>query len=133
MTAVAALVLAGRYGQLTWDEAVYASQARSLVSDVPSAYWGNYRPPGLPVLGTVAVAGGFSDLALRSVSLVLNLATLAMAYLLARQMWGGTAAALTVLALIASPAVIHEFRQFHNDLPSTGFLVALMILAVGPT
>ena len=128
MTAIAGLALAGRYGQLTWDEAVYASQARSFVSDIPSAYWATYRPPGLPVLGTVAVVGGFSELALRSVSLALNLSTLALAYLLARQVWGRTAAVLTLLALIGSPAVIQEFRQFHNDLPSTGLLIALMIL-----
>jgi 4-amino-4-deoxy-L-arabinose transferase-like glycosyltransferase len=126
--AVVGLFLASRFGQLTWDETVYASQARSFVTDIPSAFWAAYRPPALPVVGTIAALGGFDDLAIRAVALALDIAALAVVYVLARQVWGRITAVLTLLAALAAPSVLYEFRQFHNDLPSAGMLLALMVL-----
>lgn len=126
VAAVAALVITARTGQLTWDEVVYASQAQSLVSDLPSVYWGSYRPPGLPLLGTLAALGGFSEISLRAITLVLGFLTLAITWAVARQLWGRWAALFTLLATIGSPVVIGELRQFHNDLGSSGLLILLM-------
>jgi hypothetical protein len=126
VAAAGAFVVAARTGQLTWDEVVYASQARSLVSDVPSVYWAPYRPPGLPLLGTLAAVGGFSDISLRAITLVLGFLALAITWAVARQLWGAWAALFALLAAIGSPAVLVELRQFHNDLISSGLLILLM-------
>ena len=123
---VATLVVAARTGQLTWDEVVYASQAQSLVSDIPSVYWGSYRPPGLPLLGTLAALGGFSEISLRAITWALGLMALALTWAVARQLWGRWAALFTLLAAIGSPVVLGELRQFHNDLGSSGLLILLM-------
>ncbi len=122
----ATFVVAARTGQLTWDEVVYASQAQSLVSDIPSVYWGSYRPPGLPLLGTLAALGGFSEISLRSITWALGLGALAIMWAVARQLWGRWAALFTLLAAIGSPVVVGELRQFHNDLGSSGLLILLM-------
>jgi dolichyl-phosphate-mannose-protein mannosyltransferase len=122
----ATLIVAARTGQLTWDEVVYASQAQSLVSDIPSVYWGSYRPPGLPLLGTLAAIGGFSEISLRAITWALGLVALAITWAVARQLWGRWAALFTLLAAIGSPVVLGELRQFHNDLASSGLLILLM-------
>ena len=122
----AAFVVAARTGQLTWDEVVYASQAQSLVSDIPSVYWGSYRPPGLPLLGTLAALGGFSEISLRAITWALGFIALAITWAVARQLWGRWAALFTLLAAIGSPVVLGELRQFHNDLGSSGLLILLM-------
>jgi hypothetical protein len=123
---VATFVVAARTGQLTWDEVVYASQAQSLVSDIPSVYWSSYRPPGLPLLGTLATIGGFSEISLRAITLGLGFMALAITWAVARQLWGRWAAVFTLLAAIGSPVVLGELRQFHNDLGSSGLLILLM-------
>ena len=41
---------------LGWDEAVYASRSRSLVTDPPSSTWAIYRAPGLPIVGLLGGA-----------------------------------------------------------------------------
>jgi hypothetical protein len=122
----ATFVVAARTGQLTWDEVDYASQAQSLVSDIPSVYWGSYRPPGLPLLGTLAAIGGFSEISLRAITWALGFMALTIAWAVARQLWGRWAALFTLLAAIGSPVVLGELRQFHNDLGSSGLLLLLM-------
>jgi len=122
----ATFVVAARTGQLTWDEVVYASRAQSLVSDIPSIYWGSYRPPGLPLLGTLAALGGFSEMSLRAITWALGFMALAITWAVARQMWGRWAALFTLLAAIGSPVVLGLLRHFHNDLGSSGLLILLM-------
>ena len=120
-------ILILRTGQLTMDETVYASQARSLVGDVPFN-WPIYRPPGLAVLGTVAAVAGFSEVSLRAISLLLSIVTVAMVWLVARQLWNATAALLALLAAISAPVLIRELPFFHNDLMVVGVLLLLMFL-----
>jgi 4-amino-4-deoxy-L-arabinose transferase-like glycosyltransferase len=113
-------------GQLGYDEAVYASKARSYVSDVAVDWWRPYRPPGLPTVGALAGLAGFSDLAVRAVTLVGGLATLALVWLVTRQLWDSRAALFALLGAIGAPVVIGELPLFHNDLASAGLLLLLM-------
>ena len=115
-------------GSLSYDEAMYASKARSLVSDIPAAWWPVHRPPGLAVLGILAAPAGFSDASVRVVTLVLGLINLALVWALARSMWGSAAGLIALAAALASRVVLQELPRFHNDLVSTAALVLLMLL-----
>ncbi len=126
--AIAAAWLIGQAIPLGWDESVYASKSRSLLTDIPSSTWAIYRAPGLPVVGLLGGAFGFTDVNLRAVALVLNIGALAMAWALARTLWGPVAAIVALLTIVGSPVVIAEIALFHTDLPAAGLLLALMLL-----
>lgn len=127
MTAAAAYMIAhGRV--LGWDESIYAAKARSIVTSLGDQAWQQYRPPGLPVLGTLAGAANFSDAAVRSVSGALGIVALAAMWILGRLTIGRWGAIVGLLIACASPVVLDELRQFHNDLPSAGVLLLLMAL-----
>ncbi len=128
VVAFAAAWLIGQAIPLGWDESVYASKSRSLLTDTPSSTWAIYRAPGLPVIGLLGGALGFTDANLRAVAVVLNLGALTMAWALARTLWGPLAAIVALLTIAGSPVVIAEIALFHTDLPSAGFLLALMLL-----
>lgn len=126
--AAAAAWLIGQAIPLGWDESVYASRSRSLVTDVPSSTWAIYRAPGLPIVGLLGGAFGFTDASLRAVGLVLSLGALTMAWAFARILWGPLAAIVALLTIVGSPVVIAEIALFHTDLPAAGLLLALMLL-----
>ncbi len=112
-----------------WDESVYAIASRNLVAPHPAAtVVMPFRPPGLPMLATVAAVAGFADPALRLVTLTLGLASLLAAWLLARLMFGPRVAIMSLAACIASALVLEELPLFHNDIASTGILLLLMAL-----
>ena len=112
---------------LSYDEALYAGKARSLVSDIP-AWWPIHRPPGLAVLGVFAAPAGFSDVSMRVVTLVLGLVNLVLVWALARSVWGPPAGLIALAAAVAARALVRELPRFHNDLVSTAALVLLMLL-----
>jgi 4-amino-4-deoxy-L-arabinose transferase-like glycosyltransferase len=119
-------VLTGR--ALSYDEAMYASKARSLVSDIPAAWWPIHRPPGLAVLGVLAAPAGFSDVSVRLLTLVLGLVNLVLVWALARSTWGAAAGLIALAAAVAARAFVRELPRFHNDLVSTAALILLMLL-----
>ena len=128
VVAFAAAWLIGQAIPLGWDESVYASKSRSLLTDATSSTWAIYRAPGLPVVGLLGGAFGFTDANLRAVAVVLNLGALTMAWALARTLWGPLAAIVALLTIAGSPVVTAEIALFHTDLPSAGLLLALMLL-----
>src|SRR5688572_8469927 len=128
LVAIAAAWLIGRAIPLGWDEAVYASKSRSLLTDTQSSTWAIYRAPGLTIVGLLGGALGFTDANLRAVALVMNLGTLVLAWALARILWGPLAAIIALLTIVGAPVVIGQVALFHTDLPATGVLLALMML-----
>ena len=128
VAAIGAVWLIGQAIPLGWDESVYASKSRSLLTDFPSSTWAIYRAPGLPVVGLLGGAFGFVDANLRAVTVVLNIGALAMAWALARMLWGPLAAIVALLTIVGSPVVIAEIALFHTDLPAAGVLLAMMLL-----
>ena len=128
VVAIAAGWLIGQAIPLGWDEAVYASKSRSLLTDTPSSTWAIYRAPGLPVIGLIGGTLGFTDANLRAVAVVMSLGTLAMAWAFVRQLWGPMAAIIALLTIVGSPVVVAELALFHTDLPAAGLLLALMLL-----
>ena len=128
MVAIGAAWLIGQAIPLGWDESVYASKSRSLLTDTPSSTWAIYRAPGLPIVGLLGGAIGFTDANLRAVALVLNLGALTMAWAFARMLWGPLAAIVALFTIVGSPVVIAELTLFHTDLPAAGLLLALMLL-----
>ena len=128
VVAIATVWLIGQSVPLGWDESVYASKSRSLVTDIPSTTWAIYRAPGLPVVGLLGGAFGFVDANLRAAALLLNLGALTMAWALTRLLWGPLAAIVALLTIVGSPVVIAEIALFHTDLPAAGLLLTLMLL-----
>ncbi len=126
--ALAVSVAILRAAPLGWDEAVYASKARSLVTDTPASWFMLYRPPGLPILGIAAAPVGFSEVGLHGVTLVLGLASLLGVWALARSVFRPAAGLVALAAAVGSPAVLTQLRMFHDDLPSAGVLLLLMLL-----
>lgn len=111
-----------------WDEAVYASKARSLVTDVPPSAWNLFRPPGLVWLGMLAAPFGFFDESVRMLSMALAVLGLGAYGWLGMLLGGRVVALAAVLVAITMPIVLTELQLFHNDLPSAGILFALMAL-----
>ncbi|MEO5885929.1 MAG: glycosyltransferase family 39 protein [Candidatus Limnocylindrales bacterium] len=130
MVAIGAIVGIARNVPLGWDEAVYATMARSIVTDIPASTGGAiYRPPGLAVIGAAATAPfGLADASLRVVTLVLGLLSLAAIWALARTVWDPVAAVIAVVTVSGAPIVLDQIARFHTDLPSTGLLLVLMAL-----
>jgi 4-amino-4-deoxy-L-arabinose transferase-like glycosyltransferase len=126
LLAVVAVATMANLGQLGYDEAIYASKARSYVSDVTVDWWRPYRPPGIAVAGTLAGVVGFSDLAVRAVTLAGGLATLALVWLVTRQLWDSRAALFALLGAMGAPVVLGQLPLFHNDVASAGLLLLLM-------
>ncbi len=113
---------------LGWDEAVYASKARSLVTDVPASAWNLFRPPGLVWLGVLAAPVGFFDESVRMLSMAVAILGLGAYGWLGMLIGGRVVALVAVLVAVTMPIVLTELPLFHNDLPSAGILFALMAL-----
>ena len=112
-----------------WDESVYAVAARALLTgEWTTNVVQPYRPPGLPVLGTVAAITGFQDIALRGITVVLGVAALAAAWFLGRSVFGQRAAFAGLVVGASASVVLRELPLFHNDLASSGALLLLMAL-----
>jgi hypothetical protein len=125
VTAAGAMLIAN-LGQLGYDEAVYASKARSYVSDMPADWFELYRPPGLAILGSLAALTGFSDPAIRWVTLLTGVATLGFVWAVAKQLWGPTAGLFALLGALGARVLVNELPLFHNDITAAGLLLLLM-------
>jgi hypothetical protein len=110
------------------DEALYASKTRSFATSIPAASWSIFRPPGLPVLGLAAIPIGLDDVGLRSLGAGFGILASALAWSLARMLWGTLAAALALLAIVSSPIVLEQIVLFHNEMPSLAAVLALLCL-----
>lgn len=125
---VVGFVLAAGRGHFNWDEAVYASQARSLITDIPFDWFQPHRPPGLALIGLLAAPTSFNDFALRGLTVLLGVLTLAILWALTRSVWGSIAGLVALVAAIATPVVLREIAQFHNDLISAGVVMLVLLL-----
>jgi hypothetical protein len=114
--------------QFTWDESIYATKTRSLVTAIPATGWAIYRPPGLAVVGLAAAPLGIADVGLRVASAAWGILAIGLAWGFTRMLWGPLAAGIAVLAVIASPVVLAQIARFHNDLPVVAPILALMVL-----
>ncbi|HTY71373.1 MAG TPA: hypothetical protein VMI11_03005, partial [Actinomycetes bacterium] len=112
------------------DEAVYATKARALAGIAPASQWEIYRPPLLPVLGAPVTALGGGVLALRLITLVLAVATLAVLAWSAGAREHPRRAAVTVLLFVCGFAFLRRLPEFLNDLAAAGLLLAAAELVV---
>lgn len=111
------------------EESVYANKARSWTEDgPPAAGWGEYRPPGLPLLGTLALRLHDDVGALRAVSLLLALAMLTATYLVAARWTTPRRAVLAVLLVLGGLGFLRRMPEFLNDIGGTGLLLVVVYL-----
>lgn len=111
------------------EEAVYGNKARSWLDDgTPAAGWGIYRPPGLPVLGRMALAVHDDVGALRTVALLLTLFTLVTVYVTASRWLSPHRAVLIVLLLLGGIGFMRRIPEFLNDIGATGLLLVIVYL-----
>ncbi|MFI0207887.1 glycosyltransferase [Streptomyces diastaticus] len=129
---LAALLWAALQDHEPWighEESVYANKARSWTEGgPPAAGWGEYRPPGLPLLGTLALRLHDDVGALRAVTLLLALAMLATTYLVAARWTTPHRAVLTVLLVLCGLGFLRRLPEFLNDIGSTGLLLVVVFL-----
>jgi hypothetical protein len=121
-------ILVLRAPGLGWDEAVYATKARSFVTEIPASAWNLFRPPGLAYLGVLAAPFGFTDVPIRMLSMALGVVGLGAFGALGVLVGGRVAGLVAVLGAATLPIVLTELPLFHNDLLSGGVLFALMAL-----
>ncbi|MFD5023963.1 hypothetical protein [Streptomyces sp. NPDC058373] len=111
------------------EESVYANKARSWTEGgPPAASWGEYRPPGLPLLGTLALRLNDDVGALRAVTLLLALAMLTTTYLVTARWTTPRRAVLTVLLVLSGLGFLRRMPEFLNDIGSTGLLLVAVFL-----
>jgi hypothetical protein len=110
------------------EEAVYANKARSWADGTPGAGWGSYRPPGLPVLGRLALAVHNDVGSLRAVALLLTLFTLATTYLVTARWTTPRRAVVVVLLLLSGLGFLRRVPEFLNDIGTTGLLLIVVFL-----
>ncbi|MGW1977211.1 glycosyltransferase [Streptomyces sp. NPDC001889] len=109
------------------EESVYANKARSWTEGgPPDAGWGVYRPIGLPLLGTLALRVDDSVGALRAVTLLLALFTMAVVLAVAARWTTPSTAVLTGLLLLSGLGFLRRVPEFLNDIGSTGLLLLIV-------
>lgn len=132
MVAVAAigLVTIARDAPLLWDEAVYSLRMRDVVGDeVRSGYWLEVRAPGLPLLLTpVGLLFEIAEVPLRTTTLLMAVAGLALTWLIARATIGPVPAVVAVWLLAIAPGWNESSWQVMPDIP--GATLALGAVAV---
>ncbi|GAA2231408.1 hypothetical protein GCM10010232_17420 [Streptomyces amakusaensis] len=113
------------------EESVYANKARSWADpSMPAAGWGPYRPPGLPLLGSLALRVHADVGALRAVGLLLVLATLTLGYAIAARWTTPRRAALAMLLVLGGLGFLRRMPAFLNDTGSTGLLLVTVFILV---
>lgn len=123
------LRLIGADGPLGWDESVYAVRARSwLHPEIASSGWAEFRPPLLPLIGTVPMLAGGEEWQLRLIGLLSGLGLVLGAWWLGRGIAGPVAGVLAAAAVYTDPLVQLESSAFLTDVPATALLVCAMAL-----
>ncbi len=112
----------GAYGMLSWDEAEYASLARSLLRDDRYAICGRpqaLRPPLLPLAGAASLwlAGRQDDRILKRASVAWALLALAVVYAAAAAAYDRTTALIAAALLAAAPWFWTSTAQFLSEMP----------------
>ena len=110
------------------EEAVYANKARAWADGTPDAGWGEYRPPGLPALGRLALALHNDVGSLRTTALLLTLFTLTATYLTAARWTTPRRAVVVTLLLLSGLGFLRRVPQFLNDIGATGLLLIVVFL-----
>lgn len=121
----------GAYGMLMWDEAEYASLARSLARGAGYLGAGGaeaLRPPLLPLAGAAAitVAGAADDRAVGSASIALALFALAIVYAAAAIAYDRATAVLAAGLLATAPWFWAATATFLSEIPLLAFFAAAL-------
>ena len=111
-----------------FDEAIYANTARSWLEGTPNSGWSEHRSPGISVLGLPAVPIG-RELAFRLVGLLAGIATVLVAWALARRLGGRAVGMIAAFAVATIPAMTYNSSFFLTDVPSTAVVLLLMLVA----
>jgi hypothetical protein len=112
------------------DESVYATRARSWVTDRPAALWRPYRPVGLPALGYLTFGLGDDARTLRLVGLALALLTLVITYVVAARLTTPRRAVVVILMIVSGLGFQRRLPEFLNDIGAAGLLVLVAYLVV---
>lgn len=107
------------------DEAVYATKARSWLTDIPASQWGLHRAPGLPVLGYVALAIHDSEVAVRLVGLALAMAAFGLFFWTAARLLGPRRGFVVALLVLSAPGVMRRVPEYLSDIGAAGMLVGM--------
>ena len=107
------------------DEAVYATKARSWLTDIPASQWGLHRAPGLPVLGYLALTFHDSEVAVRLVGLALALAAFGLFFWTAARLLGPRRGFVVALLVLSAPGVMRRVPEYLSDVGAAGMLAGM--------
>ncbi|MFD8937869.1 hypothetical protein ACFV0R_21915 [Streptomyces sp. NPDC059578] len=131
LTAGAWAVLQDHESLIGHEESVCGNRARSWSgAGTPAAGWGPYRPPVLPLLGSLALRVHEDVGALRVVGLLLALATVTVTYLVVAHWTSARQSALVVLLLLGGLGFLRRLPQYLTDIGATGLLVVVVWILV---
>lgn len=122
--------LQGHSPYLGHDEAVYATKARSWLTDSPDAQWAMYRPLGLPALAWMTLTVRDTVGAVRLVGLGLALATLGITYVVAARLTTPRRAVVVLLVVVSGWGFLRRLPEFLDDIGAAGLLLLMAYLIV---
>lgn len=121
----------GAYGMLMWDEAQYASLARSLVRGEGYTLAGDpesLRPPLLPLAGAASLwlAGRADDRAIHPATIALALLALAIVYAAAAHAYDRATGLVAAILLASAPWFWTATAHFLSEIPLLGFFAGAL-------
>ena len=110
------------------DEAAYLIKARAWLEAAPATGWDVHRGIAQSVLAAFVLPFTRSEVAFRTISIVLTLGTVFAVGWLGRTVRSSRVGALAAAAFAVSPSLLRRGAEFLTDVPSTGLLVAVTAL-----
>ena len=110
------------------DEAAYLIKARAWLESTPATGWDVHRGIAQSVLAAAVLPFTRSEVAYRSISIVLTLGTIFAVGWLGRSVRSSRVGVLAAAAFAVAPSLLRRGAEFLTDVPSTGLLVAVTAL-----
>lgn len=112
-----------------FDESIYALTARWWVEGTPNTGWAAHRPPGISLVGILALPFGTLEAPFRVIGLLFGLGALAACWRLGRELAGPAAGLVAALAVATILDLQLNTAAFLTDVPSSALMILLMALA----
>lgn len=112
-----------------FDESIYALTARWWIEGTPNTGWAAHRPPGISVLGILALPFGTLEAPFRVIGLLFGLGALVACWRLGRELAGPAAGLIAALAVATILDLQLNAAAFLTDVPSATLMVLLMLFA----
>lgn len=115
-------------GALGHDESAYALKARAWLEGTPDTGWSLHRAIGQSVVAAAVLPFSHDPVALRTVAVVISLATVMAVWWLGKVFDSERAGLIAAGVYAVAPSFLRRGAEFLTDVPSTGLLVVATAL-----